>query len=227
MMYVKAGQPPKADEWKASVVLTDEDQVEEFEDFVKEVDAKVSLKKVKTAEFEKTYKCEPPADAGKNVWVVTLRKSTELGKTGKPVPDLYKPKVFEKVGRTLVDITNTKLPANGSFGAISIDQFDRNNGTASLYLKNVLVTDLIEYIPEESDYEAGSEFGDEDETPAPKAKAAKATKAEQVEEESSDESEGSEVEEQVSEAKTKVAAKPVASKPKKTGATVEDSDLPF
>lgn len=170
--YVKAGDAPKPDEWKASVAITDEDVLDEYEAFAKEIDAKTSIKKVKTTEFEGIYKVAPPEDAGKNIWVVTLRKSTELGKTGKPVPDLYKPKVFEKVGKALVDVTNSKLPANGSYGSISIDKFERTNGTTSLYLKNVLVTSMIEYVPEESAaYEAGSEFDDEP-AEAPKAKPA-------------------------------------------------------
>lgn len=171
--YVKAGEPVKPDEWKASVAITDEDAVDEYEEFAKGIDAKTSIKKVKTTEFEGIYKVAPPEDAGKNIWVVTLRKSTQLGKTGKEVPDLYKPKVFEKVGKALVDVTNSKLPANGSYGSISIDKFERTNGTASLYLKNVLVTSMIEYVAESGpEYEPGSEFDDE-----PKAEAAPAPKA--------------------------------------------------
>lgn len=170
--YVKPGEPAKPDEWKASVAITDEDVVDEYEEFAKGIDAPTSIKKVKTTEFEAKYKVAPPEDAGKNIWIITLRKSIELGKTGKPVPDLYKPKVFEKVGKALVDVTNSKLPANGSYGSISIDKFERTNNTTSLYLKNVLVTSMIEYVPEEgAGYEAGSEFDDEP-AEAPKAKPA-------------------------------------------------------
>ena len=170
--YVKPGEPAKPDEWKASVAITDEDVVDEYEEFAKGIDAKTSVKKVKTTEFEGIYKVAPPEDAGKNIWVVTLRKSTQLGKTGKEVPDLYKPKVFEKVGKALVDVTNSKLPANGSYGSISIDKFERSNGTASLYLKNVLVTSMIEYVADSGpEYEPGSEFDDEPKAEAPKAKA--------------------------------------------------------
>lgn len=194
--YVKAGEDPKPAEWKASIAITDEDTVDAFEEYATGIDAKVSVKKVKTVDFEEKYKVAPPEGAGKNIWVVTFRKSTELGKTGKPVPDLYKPKVFEKVGKTLVDVTNSKLPANGSLGSISIDVFTRDNGTSSLYLKNVLVTDMIEYVPDETaQYEAGSEFDDEAEAaaekpaakaevkPAAKAKAVKPKAAEADEEE--------------------------------------------
>ncbi len=159
--YQKPGTPPKCKEWKVSVVLTDEDYVDELEDWAKKNDVKLSLKKVKTAEFEEIYKTKPPEDASKNVWVWTLRKSVELGKTGKPVPDKYKPKVYQRKGATLVDVTGTVLVGNGSIGVVSTDLFVRNNGSASIYLKNVLVKDLVEYIKEESgsSYVEGSEFG--------------------------------------------------------------------
>jgi hypothetical protein len=176
--YVKPGSPPKADEWKASVAITDEDVLDEYEAFTKQIDAATSIKKVKVADFEAIYKTAAPEDADKNVWIITLRKSTELGKTGKPVPDLYKPKVFEKVGTTLIDVTNSKLPANGSYGSISIDKFERTNGTTSLYLKNVLVTEMIEYIAEESTYNAGDEFGESTEKPVTKQKVEEKPKAE-------------------------------------------------
>ena len=173
--YVKAGEDKKPYEWKASVAIVDEDTIDTFEDYAKSIDSKVSIKKVKTVEFESVYKTAPPEGAGKNIWIVTFRKSTELGKTGKPVPDLYKPKVFEKIKNTLVDVTNTKLPANGSIGSISIDTFTRDNGTSSLYLKNILVTEMIEYVPDETAaYNPGDEF---DDTPATKPAVKEAAKS--------------------------------------------------
>lgn len=159
--YVKPGAPAKADEWKAGVVLTDEDYVDALEDYARELDTQISLKKVKVAEFEDKYKTAVPEGAHKNVWVLTLRKSTELGKTGKPVPDQFKPKIYLKEGKVLKDVTATTLVGNGSKGAISVDRFDRTAGGSSLYLKNVLVTDLVEYEAKTSDYKAGSEFQDE------------------------------------------------------------------
>lgn len=157
--YVKPGAEKKPDEWKASIAIADEDVIDAFEDYAKSINTQVSVKKVKTAEFENIYKTAPPEDAGKNVWIVTLRKSTELGKTGKPVPDLYQPKVFEKVGNKIIDVTHSKLVGNGSIGQISIDEFLRDNGNGSLYLKNVLVTKLVEYTaPEGNNYQPGDEF---------------------------------------------------------------------
>lgn len=164
--YQKPGTDPKPDEWKASVVLTDEDQVDEFESYVNTIGGKVSIKKLKTVEFPSIYKTDAPEGAGKNVWIITLRKSTELGKTGEKVPDKYKPRVFQKVGNKTFEITNEKLVANGSEGVISMEKFDRRDNTSSLFLKNVLVTNLIEYVaPEGSNYVPGSEFDDsEDDT---------------------------------------------------------------
>ena len=161
--YQKPGTDPKPPEFKLSLVLTDEDYVDDLEDWATKLDCKLSLKKVKAAEFEGIYKVAPPSDAGKNVWVWTLRKSTELGKTGKPLPQQYRPKVYQKKGNTLVDITNEHLIGNGSTGIVSTELFVRNNGSASIYLKNLLVTNLIKYEKSESDgasYQPGSEFGD-------------------------------------------------------------------
>jgi hypothetical protein len=168
--FVKPGAPPKANEWKCSLVITDEDFCDELEAYGKALDTLLSIKKIKTAEFEEKYKCSTPDGAGKNLWVFTLRKSVELGKTGRPVPPQYQPKVFEKVKNTMVEITTTKLVGNGSKGWLSIDKFDRSAGGSSLFLKNLLVTDLIEYVKQESEYEAGSEFSDDEDTP-PVAKA--------------------------------------------------------
>ena len=170
--YVKPGLPPKPKEFKASLVISDKANIKAFKKYAESIDAKVSLKEYDDQEeFTSKMKVAWPEDAGDEVWVVTFRKSTELGKTGKPVPDLYRPRVFEQVGKAHVEITHSKLVGNGSKGWISIDRFDRENNTSSLYLKNVLVTELVEYVKAESDYVVGSEFDDDTSTPAPAAKA--------------------------------------------------------
>ena len=61
----------------------------------------------------------------------------------------------------MVEITSTKLVGNGAYGTLSIDKFDRSAGGSSLFLKNLLVTSMVEYVKKDSDYEAGSEFGDD------------------------------------------------------------------
>lgn len=195
--FVKPGEPAKPKEWKASVVIVDEDVIDAYEEYARTIDAKTSIKKVKVAEFEAKYKCPVPEGASKNVWIVTLRKSTELGKTGKPVPDKFQPRVLEKLPNgNLMDVTATKLPGNGSKGTISLEVFERNNGTASLYLKNVLVTDMIEYEGSADNYNPGDEFGEDADTPAPAPAA-------------------------------KPAAKPKSKPPAKPAADDSDDDTPF
>ena len=147
--FQKPGADPKPDEFKASIVVTDEDWVDDFEAWCKEVDVNPSIKKVKAAEFEGIYKCAVPEDAGKNVWVLTFRKSSEMGKTGRPILPQHEPKAYEVVGGTLKDITHTKLIANGSKGVLGIEQWERTNGSMQLSLGEVVVLDLIEYVKED------------------------------------------------------------------------------
>lgn len=145
----------KGTEWKAGVVV-DEDTADAFA----EIYAKQPARKVKRTEFKDVYKCDPPEGSEKNLYVITLKKNTHLANK-EPVPDKYKPRVFEQVKGTLVDITETKLPANGSYGAISIDHYENSFG-ASARLKNVKVTSLIEFERSESNYNPGDEFSSAD-----------------------------------------------------------------
>ena len=54
---------------------------------------------------------------------------------------------MQREGNMLVDITNDpeKIVGNGSLGVLSVDLFERNDGKANIYLKNVLVEDLKAY----------------------------------------------------------------------------------
>lgn len=165
LVYVMVDRPrdcyekDKGQEWKAGVVITDEDIADQFD----EEYPKQTCKKVKTAEFESIYHCPAPEGAGKNVWVATLKKNVKLS-NGEPVPDKYRPRVFEQQGSSRVDVTFTKLPANGSQGTLSIDEWEGDKGKVAR-LKNVLVTELIEYVaPEGSNYEPGDEFSEVKET---------------------------------------------------------------
>lgn len=160
---VKCYEESKGFEYKASIIITDEDTADEFDALY----PKQAAKKIKTAEFESIFKCPPPEGAGKNVWQITLRKNTKLS-NGDDVPEKYRPKVFTKnADGTLNDVTASILPANGSQGFISIDHYESKYGNVAR-LKNVLVTEMIEYTGSES-AESGSEFGD---APAPAAKSA-------------------------------------------------------
>lgn len=176
----------KGEEWKCGIVV-DEDTADAFN----EIYPKQPAKKVKAVNFEETYNCELPEGSGKNVYVITLRKNSKLA-NGEPVPDKYKPHVLEQTVSdkgviTRTDVTLTKLVANGSKGTISIDHWENDYGNTAR-LKNILVTDFIEYErPEGNNYEVGNEFDEPTEPvkPTPKTvketvkavKPAKATKA--------------------------------------------------
>lgn len=171
--FQKKGAPPKPPEWKASVVITDEDLADDLDTLATELSTQISLKKVRTTAFEEIYHVEPPEDAGKNVWVFTLKKSTKKGGKvdAEDLPAKFQPKVLFRSGKTLTDITNSELVGNGSMGAISLAYFDMQNGS-SISLRNVLVTDLVEYQQSDDEGEAGSEFEDDleddDDKPDPK-----------------------------------------------------------
>jgi hypothetical protein len=158
----------KGTEWKASIVIIDEDAADAFA----EMYPKQAPKKVKSAEFEEKYQCELPEGAGKNVWVITVKKNTKLA-NGEPVPLKYRPKVYQRKGTTLVDITNDVKVGNGSTGQISVEHYDAKLGPVAR-LKNVLVENLVEYEGRES-ADDGAEFMTDTPAPAPaKAKAAAA-----------------------------------------------------
>jgi hypothetical protein len=197
LVYVQMNKPvecfikEKGFEWKASVVV-DEDTADEWN----EMYPKQSAAAVKTSEFESKFKIPPPHPNEKKQYIITLRKNTQLTKThdvldedGKPVigkdgkvekrkeftplPDIYRPKVLWNSPEGRVDITTEKLVANGSLGTISVTSRDTMNGPIA-QLRNILVTDLIEYVSAQK--ESGSEFDEDEPAPAPK-KAAPAKKA--------------------------------------------------
>lgn len=187
LVFVQVDKPiscfnkEKGAEWKASIVVSEDDA-----DNWEEAYPKQSAKAVKTSEFKEIYKIDPPYPEQKKQFIITLRKNTLLG-NGNEVPDKYKPKVFEEVKNgTLVDITHSKLVGNGSVGAISVDTWSMDKGMVAR-LKNIKVTELIEYVKEASgdDYEPGDEFGSSTKA-APKADkpAAKKPKVQEPEDES-------------------------------------------
>lgn len=158
LVYVQLDTPKpcfdaeKGTEWKASIVVS-EDDADEWNDAY----PKQKAKEVKTSEFEEIYKIPAPFADQRKQYIITLRKNTKLA-NGNPVPPQYTPKVFQQKGKTLVDITSSVLVANGSEGQISVDHYDAKMGPVAR-LKNVKVDTLIEYVkPEGSGYESGSEF---------------------------------------------------------------------
>ena len=181
LVYVQMQNPTacydaeKGKEWKASIVVD-----EETADLWDEAYPKQSAKAVKTDQFESLYKIPPVYANQRKQHIITLRKNTVLA-NGSPVPSKYVPKVLQKQGNTLVDITSSVLPANGSTGVISVEHYEGKKGPVAR-LKNVLVKTLIEYEGSSaSEYNAGDEFDDADDgsggTVKVPAKASAAAKA--------------------------------------------------
>ena len=199
LVYIQVNKPvecfvkEKGQEWKASVVV-DEDTADAWN----EVYPKQAAKAVKTSEFQGIFKVPAPFPGEKKQYVITLRKNTQLSKTfdvldpetgepvldkeGKPekrkefspLPEQYHPKAYLQGEEGREEITKTRLIANGSLGTISVTSRATVNGLVA-QLRNILVTDLVEY----KGSEAGSEF-DAPATPtqtpvaAPRARAARA-----------------------------------------------------
>jgi hypothetical protein len=162
LVYVQVQKPvdcfvkDKGQEFKASIVV-DEETADSWNELYPKQPAKV----VKTSEFEASFKIPPPLPSEKKQYVITLRKNTKLS-NGEPVPEKYIPKLFQRDKEgVLQDITQSVLPANGSKGALAVEHYDGKMGPVAR-LKNVLVTDLIEYQKQDSDGDTGF-----DDSPAP------------------------------------------------------------
>lgn len=174
LVYVTLQEPStcfeaaKGKEWKCSIVV-DEDQADTFNEQYPKQTARV----VKTSEFEEIYKIAPPFPDAKKQYVITLRKNTKLA-NGEPVPEKYQPRVLLNTEEGRQDITAETLVGNGSKGKISIEHYEGKQGDIAR-LQNVLVTELVEYVPSASSGERGSEFDDEDAPTTPKKTVAKKT----------------------------------------------------
>ena len=144
----------KGKEFKSSIVISEDDADAWDEEYPKQ-----SAKTVKTSDFEGIYKIPAPFPEQRKQHIVTLRRNTHLA-NGEELPAKYQPKVLHKQGNTLVDVTTSVLPANGSVGAMSVDVWESPKYGNLARLKNVLVTEMIEYTRTDSG-EPGSEFEDE------------------------------------------------------------------
>lgn len=104
---------------------------------------KQKAKEMDRADFEKAYKIDAPYD-GDEIYVIKLKKPAQY-KSGDPIPDAMRPRVFAKgASEKLVDITKDKLVANGSKGVVSYDEVSNDFGTFAK-LKAIRVDHLIEY----------------------------------------------------------------------------------
>ena len=137
-------------EYKAGVVV-DEDTADAWNEMFPKQAAKV----VKTSDFKDTYKIDAPFQNEKKQYVITLKKPAQYA-DGSPLPKQYQPRVLVPQGKQAIDVTDTQLPANGSKGKISFESRENSYGTFAK-LRNVLVTDMIEY--KKGGGNAGDDFG--------------------------------------------------------------------
>ena len=137
-------------EFKVGIVV-DEDTSDSWNERFPKQTAKV----VKTSDFKETYKIDPVFPDEKKQYVITIKKPASY-KDGNPLPQQYTPKVLLQDGKTAMDVTQSVLPANGSKGKVSFEENSNDFGTFSR-LKNVLVTEMIEY--KKGGGNAADEFG--------------------------------------------------------------------
>lgn len=160
LVYAKIAQPDNAyqsdeKEWSIEVIV-DEDTAEAWDEQFK----KQPSKKIKAADFEAKYRIPCPIEGVKNVYGIKLkRKATN---DGVPVDDHFKPKVFlDMADGERVDISESRLLANGSFGKVSYYISENTYGRFSR-LQNVLLDEagFKEYVPAGGASSApGGEFG--------------------------------------------------------------------
>lgn len=141
LLYVCIQQPTKkyesdSTEWKVSLVV-DKKQAKEWNKRF----SKQKAKEIDNTEFESIYKIATPFAEQDEQYVIKISQNTHTS-DGK---EMYQPKVFEDIGgNNVVEITNTKLVANGSKGSVSYVVVENKFGTFAK-LNALLVTDLIEY----------------------------------------------------------------------------------
>jgi hypothetical protein len=163
-------------------VIVDEDTADAWDEQFK----KQPAKKVKAGDFEAKYKMPLPEQfkGQKNVFEIKLKK--DATKDGEPFYPEHRPKVFVDYDNgDRVEITESRLIANGSYGKVSYRISTNDFGTFAK-LQNVLMTEdgFKEYVS--TGGAAGSEFGEarevKKEAPRKEATQARASKAAKQEE---------------------------------------------
>lgn len=159
LVYAKiaeAGKKYQSDDTEYSVgIIVDEDTADEWEDSFK----KQPARKIKATEFEDKFNIPLPErfKGEKNVFQITLKKDCIVD--GKEMFPDFRPKVMLETEDEIVDITTSRLVANGSVGKVSYRVSENAYGRFAR-LQNILIQeeDFIEYESSGSG-EAGSEFG--------------------------------------------------------------------
>lgn len=101
-------------------------------------------KAIDTEDFEGIFKIKPPFPDQDEQFVIKMKRPAQY-KDGSPLPKQYWPKVLVRnESGKVVPVAEGVLVANGSKGQVSFDVTENSYGNFSR-LKNILVTDLIEY----------------------------------------------------------------------------------
>lgn len=193
LVYAKIAEPStkyqsKDTEYTISVIVN-EDVADAWDAEFK----KQPAKKIKASEFEGKYKVALPDNLKKEKNVYEIKLKRDATKDGEEFYPENRPKVFvDYANGDRVDITESRLIANGSYGKVSYHISSNDFGTFAK-LKNVLMDEegFKEYVS--TGGAAGSEFGDakevKKEAPRKEATQARAAKAPKVEEVSEQEDE--------------------------------------
>lgn len=159
LVYAKIAQPDQKYQSKDTEfsvgIIVNEDDADAWEEKFK----KQPPRKVKAMEFEAKYRFPLPEQfkGEKNVFQITLKRDAVVD--GEPFyPDNY-PKVFLDTADERIDITKSRMIANGSYGKVSYRINSNDFGTFAK-LSNVLLDEegFIEY-ESKGGGAAGSEFG--------------------------------------------------------------------
>ena len=104
---------------------------------------KQSVKEFDNKEFEEKFKIAPPFPDADEQWVLKLSKLHI--KNGEPQPEKYRPRVYlVNQNGDQIDITTSRLVANGSKGDVAYRVSENEFGTFA-HLDAIRVTEFIEY----------------------------------------------------------------------------------
>lgn len=104
---------------------------------------KQSVKEYDNKEFEEKFKISPPFPDEDEQWVLKLSK-THI-KDGEAQPEKYRPRAYLSRGDgTSIDITTSRLIANGSKGDVAYRVSENSFGTFA-HLEGIRITEFIEY----------------------------------------------------------------------------------
>lgn len=158
LVYAKIAQSDKkyqSEEREYSIaVIVDEDAADEWDSKFK----KQPAKKIRVGDFENKYKIPCPIEGVKNVFEIKLKR--DATQDGVELDAKFRPKVFLDTQAGRIDITQSRLISNGSYGKVSYYIYSNDFGTFAR-LNNILIEEdnFKEYIPTVG-AGPGSEFGE-------------------------------------------------------------------